>query len=271
MMKAASTPWPGRRRMSKPKPKQRAGPPASRRAVGPAAAESRTVQTRARPVGRHLVVIGMAGALVAGFWASRPTWSAEMRLWKAVGDAALVLLVLALALGPMARLNRHFTRWLPWRRQLGIWFALVALAHGVLVVHGWARWSLRRFLGYEFVPQVGREVRLEPGFGLANLVGATALGFALVLAATSSDWALRHLGGSAWRWLHHGARFVFYLTLLHVGYFLFLHYTLSFHKAVPPPDWFRVPFVLTGVALISLQVAAFVKTAAKRSRQRISA
>lgn len=255
--------------MSKTKTKRR--PPARARTARPTADEPRAVQARSRPVVRHLVVIGLAGALLAGFWASRPTWSAEMRLWKAVGDAALVLLVLALALGPLARLNRRFARWIPWRRQLGIWFALVALAHGVLVVHGWARWSLRRFLGYEFIPQVGREVRLEPGFGLANLVGTTALGFALVLAATSSDWALRRLGGSAWRWLHNGARFVFYLTLLHVGYFLFLHYTVSFHKEVPPPDWFRVPFVLTGLALIGLQTAAFVKTAGKRSGQRVSA
>ena len=185
--------------------------------------------------------------------------------------SALVLLVLALALGPLARLNRRFTPWLPWRRQLGSWFALVALAHGVLVVHGWARWSLRGFLGYEVIPELGREVRLEPGFGLANLVGAIALAFALVLAATSSDRALRRLGASAWRWLHHGARFVFYLTLLHAGYFLFLHYTLSFHKAVPPPDWFRMPFVLTGIALLGLQVTAFVKTATTRTGQRVPA
>lgn len=253
--------------MAKPKSRRRTGPPARRSAVPSSPAAPLAIQRRPRPIVRHVVVIGIAGAAVAGFWFSRPTWSPEMRLWKAVGDAALVLLVLALALGPLARLNRRFTPWLPWRRQLGIWFALVALAHGVLVVHGWARWSLRRFLGYEFIPELGREVRLEPGFGLANVVGATALGFALVLAATSSDRALRGLGAPAWRWLHHGARFVFYLTLLHVGYFLFLHYTLSFHKAVPPPDWFRVPFVLTGISLIGLQVAAFIKTASKRNAQ----
>lgn len=137
---------------------------------------------------------------------------------------------------------------------------------GALVVHGWARWSLRRFLGYEVIPQLGREVRLEPGFGLANVVGATALAFALVLAATPSDRALRGLGAPAWRWLHHGARFDFYLTLLHVGYFLFLHYTLSFHKTVPPPDWFHVPFVLTGISLIGLQVAAFIKDGEQAER-----
>ena len=189
-----------------------------------------------------------------------------MRLWKAVGDAAFVLLLLTLSVGPLARITRSATWMLVWRRQFGIWFALVAGVHGVLVVHGWARWSLRRFLGYEVVPQLGREARLEPGFGLANLVGLTALGFALLLAATSSDRALRRLGAPAWKWLHHSALFIFYLSLLHAGYFLFLHYTVSFHKQVPPRDWFRGPFVTVGLALLALQTAAFIKTARRASR-----
>ena len=210
----------------------------------------------------------LAVALIGLFWATRPTWDSEMRLWKAVGDAAFVLLLVTLAVGPLARVVRPAVPLLPWRRQLGIWFALVATTHGFLVVHGWARWSLRRFLGYEVIPELGREVRLEPGFGLANLVGLTGLLLALVLAATSSDRALRRLGAPAWKWLHHSALFVFYLSLLHAGYFLFLHYTVSFHKQVPPPDWFRLPFVLLGVGLLALQAAAFVKTSSGKSAPR---
>ena len=229
----------------------------------PTRATVRPVRPRTRPSVRHVAVAIGSAALVTLFWASRPTWSAEMRLWKAVGDAAFVLLLVTLSLGPLARISRPFIRLLPWRRQFGIWFALVATLHGFLVIHGWARWSLRRFLGYEIVPQLGREVRLEPGFGLANLVGLTTLAFALILAATSSDRALRRLGPSAWKWLHHSALFVFYLSLLHAGYFLFLHYTASFHKAVPPPDWFRFPFVALGTALLVMQGAAFAKTAAR--------
>jgi len=204
--------------------------------------------------------------MVGLFWATRPQWDGEMRLWKAVGDSAFVLLLVTLCVGPLSRLTRAATWMLVWRRQLGIWFALVAGMHGALVVHGWARWSLRRFLGYEFVPQLGREARLEPGFGLANLVGVAALGLALLLAATSSDRALRRLGAPAWKWLHHSSLFIFYLSLLHAGYFLFLHYTVSFHKQVPPPDWFRGPFVAVGLALLGLQAAAFVKTAGRGTR-----
>lgn len=218
-----------------------------------------------RPLVRHALIAALASGLVAAFWASRPSWAGEMRLWKAVGDAAFVLLLTALAAGPLARLVRPVAPIVVWRRQLGIWFAVVASIHGLLVVHGWARWGLRRFLGYELIPQLGREVRMEPGFGLANMVGLTALLFALVLAATSSDWALRRLGPS-WKWLHHSALFVFYLSLLHAGYYLFIHYTASFHKRVPAPDWFRAPFVMLGMTVIALQAAAFVKTTAQRPR-----
>ncbi|NOX30860.1 MAG: hypothetical protein GXP35_12560 [Actinobacteria bacterium] len=183
-----------------------------------------------------------------------------MRLWKAVGDASYVLLLAALVLGPLAKLVPATRGWLRWRRQIGIWFALTASLHGFLILNGWARWSLRRFLGYEFIPQLGQEARLEPGFGLANIIGAVALFLALILAATSSDTALRRLGRPAWSWLHRLAQSVLILSLLHGGYFLFIHYTVSFHKAVPPDlDWFRLPFLGAGVAVIALQAATFIR------------
>ncbi len=227
-------------------------------------AQKSAVRRGPRPIVRHALVALLAGVLVWVFWASRPKWDADMRLWKAVGDAAFSLLLLALSVGPLARLVRAARPLLTWRRQLGIWFAITATIHGVLIINGWARWSLRRFLGYEFIPELGREVRLEPGFGLANLIGLTALVFALMLAATSSDWAVRRLG-RGWKWLHHSAHFVFYLALLHVGYFQFIHYTVSFHKQVPEPDWFQLPFVLLGSGLVTLQIAAFIKTSDLRA------
>ena len=207
---------------------------------------------------RHVALAAVAAGLVASFWATRSNWVAEMRLWKAMGDAAYVLLLAALSLGPLAKLVPSIRPWLRWRRQIGIWFALTATVHGVLILNGWARWSLRRFLGYEFVPQLGREARLEPGFGLANLIGVTALVLALILAATSSDAAMRLLGRPAWTWLHRLSQTILILSLLHGSYFLFIHFTESFHK-VPPAnlDWFRIPFLTAGLAVVALQATAF--------------
>lgn len=70
-------------------------------------------------------------------------------------------------------------------------------------------------------------LRAEPGFGLANLMGLTALVFALSLFATSSDKAVDYLGVSSWKWLHTLGYVVFYLIALHVVYFAFIHFTPS--------------------------------------------
>lgn len=215
-------------------------------------------------VGRHLVMGTLTALLVAGFWATRPEWSPDMRLWRAVGDTAIVLLFGALALGPAARLSSPLGRALSWRRQVGVWAALAAAVHAFLILNGWARWSLRRLLGYEFIPELGREVRLEPGFGLANLVGLVALSWMLMLLATSSDRAMRFLGPAAWKWVHNGAYVVFYLVVLHAVYFLFIHYTQSFHRAPVPGNWFRVPLLLLGAAVLALQWAAFIRVVSRR-------
>ena len=214
--------------------------------------------------GRHLRAATAASALFFGFWSSRPDWDPEMRLWRAFGDASLVLLAASLALGPLARLWPRLARLLPIRRELGIDFAVLASIHTLLVLNGWVRWDLLRFLGYEYIDAAGRWVRLESGFGLANIAGVVALVWALILAGTSSDRATRFLGPSAWKWLHSGAYTIFYLVTLHTAYFLFLHYTYSFHRPVPPPDWFRWPFLILAGAVVGLQAAAFAVTVRRR-------
>jgi sulfoxide reductase heme-binding subunit YedZ len=212
---------------------------------------------------RQTAVGGVAAVFVVLFWISRPEWSWDMRLWKAFGDAALMLLFTTLVIGALARLWSPSAKLLPWRKYAGIWFGLMAAIHGFLVWDGWARWDISRFFGYEFVPELGRIVRLEPGFGLANLIGGVALSLTLILMATSTERALKYLGTS-WKWLHYSINTIFYLSAVHTGYFLYIHYTLSFHKNVPPPDWFRVPFLLLVTMVLLLQSSAFVKTVKNR-------
>ncbi|UVI29176.1 hypothetical protein [Paenibacillus spongiae] len=212
---------------------------------------------------RHMIVGTVAIIFVWFFWISRPEWSWDMRLWKAFGDAALLLLFITLAMGPLARLWPASAKLLLFRGNMGIWFAIMSLIHGYLVWNGWARWDLSRFFGYEFIPQLGRAARMEPGFGLANLIGVAALFWAIILLATSTERALKYLGAS-WKWLHYGAYTIFYLSTIHTAYFLYIHYTLSFHKNVPPPNWFRLPFLLLAAVVLLLQLLAFVKTVKKK-------
>lgn len=53
---------------------------------------------------RSAVVGLVALAFVGVFWASRPEWTPDMRLWRAVGDASIMLLAISLAIGPAGRL-----------------------------------------------------------------------------------------------------------------------------------------------------------------------
>jgi methionine sulfoxide reductase heme-binding subunit len=211
-------------------------------------------------VARH-VIAGLVGlVLTYGFWLTRPQWDPEMRLWKAVGDGSLIFLYATMAVGAVAKIWPSAGRAVRYRRELGIWFGILALLHTVLIVNGWARWDTMRFLGYDFVPELGRLVRIEPGFGLANLMGLVAVLISVALMVTSGDWAVRGLGGSAWKFLHYGAYIILWLAVLHTAYFLFLHYTEHFHRRPPPPDWFRWPFVLLTLGLLSVQTIAFVQT-----------
>jgi sulfoxide reductase heme-binding subunit YedZ len=167
------------------------------------------------------------------FWQSRTDWDPEMRFWRAVEDSGFLLLFFTLVIGPLAKQWPLFSRWIPWRRETGIWFGLMAFLHTFLVWDGWARWDLWRLLGYEFIPELNRLARLEPGFGLSNLVGLVAVFLTIFLVATSSNAAIKYLGSSAWKWLQYSSYTVFYLVVLHTLYFLFFHFTLSFHRQIP--------------------------------------
>jgi sulfoxide reductase heme-binding subunit YedZ len=217
---------------------------------------------------RHALVACLAAAVSIPFWYGRLDWDPEMRFWRAVGDGSFVLLFLALVIGPAARHWPYLRHCLSWRRELGIWFAILALAHTLLVLDGWIRWDWMRFFGYEFLNQFGRYARVEPGFGLSNLVGVVAAILAVPLTLTSSKWAVNRLGGSSWKWLHIGAYTIFYLVVLHSLYFLFMHYTVSFHQPVPDPNWFRYPFLIAAFVLLGFQMSAFFQIVRKRAAAR---
>ena len=216
---------------------------------------------------RHGVVAIIGGLLLYLFWLSRPEWDAEMRLWRGVGDASLLLLYAALALGPAVRLVPRAGKLLPIRRELGIWFGVFAIIHTVLILNGWVRWEILRFMGYEFLPQADRMVRFESGFGLANLMGLAAVLMTLPLMTTSADTAVRFLGGTAWKFVHYGAYTIFALVVLHTAYFLYIHFTQSFHRPIPPANWFQIPFAALTLIVLLLQLAAFLKTVRQQRRK----
>jgi len=210
---------------------------------------------------RHTVVAVIAALLVFGVWQANSFWSPDMRLWKAFGGASIILLWGALMIGPAARLWRPLNRFVSWRREYGIWFAIISFVHGYLVWDGWARWDVAGLLGFQYSAEAEMFLRVEPGFGLANLMGIVAVLLGLVLAATSFDRVVSFFGISSWKWLHTLAYAIYYLVSLHVLYFAFLHYVPSALRMTEYPDNpLRYLYLALILSITIIQAAAFIKT-----------
>ena len=219
---------------------------------------------------RHLGV-AIAGILaVTLVWQVNSTWSPDMRLWKAFGGGSFFLLWFALFIGPAARVWLPLQRFVSFRREAGVWFFLIAVVHSYLILDGWVRWSVWEFFGYQFIPETEMYMRVESGFGLANLAGSVALTFALTLAATSFDRAINFLGVSSWKWLHSFSYVVFYLSAIHVLYFAFIHYTPSLLRAVLgqptnyPDNPLKFYYLAAFLSVLLVQIIAFILTVRKQ-------
>ncbi|MEQ8399818.1 MAG: ferric reductase-like transmembrane domain-containing protein [Roseitalea porphyridii] len=213
-------------------------------------------------LGRNLTVIVLAAALVAGFAAVHIQWSPMHRWNRAFGDASFLLLALAMAMGATARLWRPAGRLIAFRRELGVYATLLAIVHLAIILAGWVTWDLWRLFGFELHPQLGRYVMVQHGFGLANAIGLVALVLAIPLALTSNDASVRRLGARTWKVLQMGAVPLWWLSVAHVGYFLFAHF-LSFHRATPDPNALQWPFVGLVLAVVILRLAAFATASAR--------
>src|SRR6185295_5484217 len=143
----------------------------------------------ARRVRNH-VALGVASTattavIFASLDSSDPTFGASI----ATAYVALVLLAITLAFSPIAALRgRRYQVSTDLRRDMGIWAALVAVAHVVvgLQVH------LRGKMWEYFVHPIKGVMlpRFDP-FGAANYSGLAAALLLVVLLATSNDASLR--------------------------------------------------------------------------------
>ena len=208
---------------------------------------------------RHGLMALLSAGLVLIFAAIHGEWSPMHRWNRALADASLVLVALSMGLGPLARLLRPAVLVLPYRRESGIYGCLLALAHAGIILVGWVEWDLMRLFGFEWNPELLSYVMFQHGFGLANAIGIAALLLAILLATTSSDAAMRRLGVSGWKFLQMGVLPLWWLSVAHVAYFLFMHF-LSFHRATPEPNPLQYWFVGLVVLVLGLRLAAYLKT-----------
>jgi sulfoxide reductase heme-binding subunit YedZ len=218
---------------------------------------------------RHTLIFTLCFVATYALLFSRAEWSAMHRFNRALGDLSLVLVALAMVIGPLTRLSsaRVFRKMLPYRRELGIYAVIAAIIHTVIILIGWVQLDFARLFGFEFHPQLQEYVMVQQGFGLGNLIGIAALLYGIVLAVTSNDFSQKRLGTSVWKYIQQGAYVLWWLVVLHTAYFLFFHF-LDFHRQTPEPNWAQWPFIiLVGVVLLLQTAATLVTWRSQRQRR----
>lgn len=214
---------------------------------------------------RHLLVLTIAAVLVFLFGMVHGDWDPMHRWNRATADASFVLLAFTMGIGPAARFWPKLLSLIAYRRECGIYAVVLALAHALIIIEGWVQFDLLGLFGFVFHPDLGHQVMLQHGFGLANLVGIVALAYGFVLAATSNDRSVRFLGPQVWKFVQTAAFVLWALVVLHTAYFLFMHF-LDFHRAVPAPNPLRWPFVAFVVLVSALRITASVVTWRQKRR-----
>ena len=159
------------------------------------------------------IVLYLAVFVAIGAWA-RPNATIETLLIRGFGTAALLLLNVVLAIGPLARIDPRFLPLLYNRRHLGVMLFIVALVHGIFAIvqyHG---------LGVEN-PLVSVLISNTRYDSLAHFpfqpLGLAALLILFLMAATSHDFWLKNLSPAAWKLLHMAVYAAYALVVLHVA------------------------------------------------------
>lgn len=168
---------------------------------------------------RYDGVLGGALALYLALFAGvslvfRPEITAETLLIRAFGTAALVLLHVVLAIGPLARLDRRFLPLLYNRRHLGVTMFLCALVHGALATFQFHALGDRPVL----VSLLTSNLRLDSlGQFPFHQLGLGGLVLLFLMAATSHDFWLAQLTAPVWKALHMSVYAAYALLVAHVA------------------------------------------------------
>jgi methionine sulfoxide reductase heme-binding subunit len=161
----------------------------------------RTTRLQRRLLGHHLPLALISGilTLVIGILLAPEEAGRILRLTIGTAFVGTGLLVATLVIGPLNLLrSRPNPVSADLRRDVGIWTALVALAH---VLFGFAS-HLPDMMPWDFFFDSGGGIPLRLNlWGQANWLGLFATLIVLLLLAISNDRALRALGTARWKML----------------------------------------------------------------------
>lgn len=163
-----------------------------------------------RPGARRVVwllcLLPLLGWVVRGStgWAGGLGVNPAETLLRGTGDWTLNLLLAGLALTPLRRLS-SLNGPVRWRRTVGLWAFAYALLHAL--AYAWLDMGLDP-------TAIVRDLGKRP----FALIGFLAFVLLLPLALTSTDRAMRALGGRRWQRLHRLVYLIAPLGLLHLAW-----------------------------------------------------
>lgn len=164
------------------------------------------------------VLAGLLGLYLVTFvgitFVIRPEITAETALIRAFGTAALLLLHLILATGPLTRLDRRFLPLLWNRRHLGVTMFFCALAHGAFALFQFHALGVENPLLSVWVSNPRYDSLAQFPFQPLGLVALVVL---FLMAATSHDFWLTQLTAPVWKALHMSVYFAYALIVAHVA------------------------------------------------------
>ncbi len=161
-----------------------------------------------------LGLLSYLGLFIGLTVATHPEITAETLLIRAFGTAALLLLHIVLAIGPLCRLNRRFLPLLYNRRHLGVTMFIMALAHGVFSI---IQFHLLGPLNPLVNVLVGNSRYGDLSQFPFQPLGLAALGILFLMAATSHDFWLANLSAPVWKSLHMLVYLAYGLVVAHVA------------------------------------------------------
>lgn len=142
--------------------------------------------------------------------------SPPILLMRALGTCAIILLHVALAIGPLARLDRRFAPLLYNRRHLGVATFLVSLLHAAVAIGFYGAFGVDNPFEAMLARYGSSSLGSLSGFPF-ELFGLVALLILFVMAATSHDFWLANLGARVWKWIHMLVYGAYAAVVMHVA------------------------------------------------------
>jgi sulfoxide reductase heme-binding subunit YedZ len=168
---------------------------------------------------RHLTIVLAVTAFCVAAYGLQRNPSGGVRLSVATAYAGFLLIGATLILGPFnlmrSRPNPVTT---DLRRDLGIWAALLSLAHVVLALGNHLGGRIWQYFVWPDYAARAIPIRHD-SFGMANYLGLVATLWILLLLVISNDLSLRRLGKSRWKALQRWNYGVFLLAAAHTALF----------------------------------------------------